>query len=68
MSSSKKIVNGLARRLSENIRGKLLAQAFVVLRRDGLITRVASIDGKPVQQANLDNNVVNGFVKRSWTN
>lgn len=66
----KKQSNSLAYKVSTQIKGKILAAAFVDVRREGLLLRVATIDGKPVQfplqETCINVDVVDGFVKRSW--
>ena len=72
MSSKKKrLEENLARKMASQVLGNLLAQAFIILRREGLSIRVATIDGKPVQAALKDHRIVNvdvvdGFVRRAW--
>jgi hypothetical protein len=63
----------VARKVAKQVRGTMLAAAFVAIRREGLTIRVASIDDKPVQPSLSEPNVVNvdvvnGFVRRSWAN
>lgn len=41
---TKKQLNNIAYRTSKNILGKMLSQAFVIVRKEGLELRIASID------------------------
>jgi hypothetical protein len=71
LSRNKKLVTSQAHKVSTTIKGKILAAAFVLVRREGLHLRVASIDHKAVQQPlNIDGcvsvDVVDGFVRRCW--
>lgn len=73
---SKFNLNGLARRVSDHIKGLMLAQAFVIVRREGYQLRVATIDSKPVaatlnksdmtNQKRINVDVTNGNIKRAW--
>lgn len=70
-SKKKKLVTGLAHRMSAFIKGKMLAAAFVDVRREGLRLRVASIDHKAVQPPStisgcINVDVIDGFVRRCW--
>lgn len=70
-SKKKKVLTGLAHRMSTTIKGRMLAAAFVQVRREGLTLRVASIDHKPVQpplyaDGCISVDVVDGFVRRCW--
>lgn len=65
--------NGQIYRLSQKIKGMLLSQAFVELRREGLQLRVNLIDGEtitpnPANQLNerINVNVLNGIVTSTW--
>lgn len=69
---SKKKSNGLANRLSKQIKGLMLAQAFVIVRREHHVLKVNKIDNEQIQHSvENDNKHINvdverGFVKRAW--
>ena len=63
--------NALAARVAQEVRGMMLAQAFVIVRGAGFQLKINKLDGVPRQVAvgvaeivNVD--VVDGFVKNSW--
>ncbi len=69
----KKKSSGYAQRLSKQIKGLMLAEAFVIVRREHHVLRVNKIGDEQIQTP-IENgdglcisvDVVNGFVKRAW--
>lgn len=69
---SRRKLNGLTHRVSKTITGVTLAEAFVVVRREGLVFRVARMDGearrydgeKNPRRINVDVN--EGVVRSAW--
>jgi hypothetical protein len=64
---------GLAIRIAQEVKGKLLAHAFVLVRGAGYQLRVNKLDGlQQVQPAMKDGidvicvDVINGLVNKSW--
>lgn len=73
---AKKKLSMLSKTISREVLNKLLAHAFIIVKRDGFILNVSSIDG---EEFNRDENffkelndkrinviVVKGLVKKSW--
>ena len=63
---------GLAIRISQDVKGMLLAQAFVVAKSAGFYLLVNKLDGVPhkavplYDRDTINVEVINGVVKKSW--
>lgn len=70
---SRKQLNGLVHRMSNEIKGKMLAHAFKMLKSEGLVLRIAELDGEKLTFVNNEKDprrinvqIVDGRVQRCW--
>lgn len=75
VGQTKRGQSGLIHRVSKQVKGLQLAEAFVIIRREGFRLRVASIDKKVVMpitdkdvadENRLNVDVIDGAIKRVW--
>jgi hypothetical protein len=69
---SRKKLNGLTYRVSKQVVGKVLAQAYVMIRREGLIFHIARFDNEvrsccsKKEHRRINVRVVDGMVRSAW--
>lgn len=70
---SRRKLNSLTHRVSKDVLGTMLAQAFVLAKREGLTLRVVNLDGEQISVVDPDSdpmrinvNVSESVVRKSW--